>query len=63
MTMTLTEAEAALLRDVLVAALADLRMEIRSTDARLLREQLHAREELLRELIAKAGEPVEGAGR
>jgi hypothetical protein len=63
MTMTLTEAEAALLRDVLVAALADLRMEIRSTDARQLREQLHVREELLRGLIAKAGEPVEGAGR
>lgn len=60
MTMTLTESEAALLRDVLVAALADLRMEIRSTDARQLREQLHVREELLRGLIVKAGEPVEG---
>lgn len=63
MTMTLTESEAALLRDVLVAALADLRMEIRSTDARQLREQLHVREELLRGLIVKAGEPVEGAER
>jgi hypothetical protein len=58
MTITLTEAEEALLREVLAAALSDLRTEIRSTDDRHLRGQLHGREELLRGLIAKVGDPV-----
>ena len=62
MNITLTEAEEVLLREILSAALGDLRSEIRSTDDRRLRDQLHERERLLRELIAKAGQPVGGAG-
>jgi hypothetical protein len=62
MNITLTEAEETLLREILTAALSDLRSEIRSTDDRHMRSQLHEREQLLRSLMAKAGEPVGGAG-
>ncbi|MGD9762332.1 MAG: hypothetical protein AB7V27_01265 [Candidatus Binatia bacterium] len=53
MQLTLTDAEADLLKDVLTSYLSELRMEIADTDAAEFREVLKEREELLKRVIDK----------
>lgn len=53
MTLTLTAEEAAMLREVLTTYLGDLRMEIGKTERYEARQELHAREDALKQIIGK----------
>jgi hypothetical protein len=49
--ITMTQAEAAALREILSSYLSDLRMEIADTDSMQFREGLKRREALLKKLL------------
>jgi hypothetical protein len=53
MTISITDADGAILRDVLDAKLADLRREISHTDSRRFRGALHEVEDALQRLLAQ----------
>lgn len=53
MQLTLSEEEAAALREILAGEISDLRVEIRRTDTYDVRERLRARERLLDRLLAE----------
>ena len=53
MILELTDAEAATLEDVLESYVSDLRMEIADTEQMRLRDELKAREALLKRLIER----------
>ena len=55
MQLTLSAEEAGELRDVLAAALSDLRSEIHHTDASDYRESLLSRQRLLQRLLEQLG--------
>ena len=55
MQLTLTPEEARELRQLLDDAIAELRSEIRHTDAPEFRQRLHARERLLHRLTERLG--------
>jgi hypothetical protein len=57
MQLTLSEEEAAALREILASELSDLRVEIRRTDTHDVRERLRVRERLLDRLLAELGAP------
>jgi hypothetical protein len=55
MQLTLTQEDAALLREILESTLSDLRMEIRETDSQAFRAELRTREQLLARVIGELG--------
>ena len=58
MELRMTEPEAALLTEILLADLSDLLMEIARTDNRAMREGLKKREALLRGILDRLEVPV-----
>ena len=55
MQLTLSSAEATVLREVLTAHLASLRVEIGRSDHREYREMLRQRDEVLERIVAQLG--------
>ena len=53
LSLTLNAEERELLEEILRSAISDLRMEIADTDSYDFRTQLHRREDLLKQLVAR----------
>ena len=53
LSLTINAEERELLEDILRGAISDLRMEIADTDSYDFRMQLHRREDLLKQLVAR----------
>jgi hypothetical protein len=59
--ISMSEADAGMLREMLEARLRDLRLEISHTDSPRFREGLNAREEMLQRLLAQLGQTASTA--